>query len=124
MDTARFTLDIQQRRTKSVTHTLKPRLRARKRDTAGISAVPPYHPDYDEPAQLEYGGGEVVYDDDDGELFAEYEKVRQRMPFVRRGSSGHAVRPIDREQLLAEYIAGRAQEDGYYCRYVPATKRL
>jgi len=41
------------------------------------------------------------------------------MPFVRRGSEGYEVRPIDREQLLAEYIADRAQEDGHYYRYVP-----
>ena len=94
-------------------------LRTRKRDAAGFSAVPPYHPDYDESAQHEYGGGEVDYDYDDGERFAEYEKMRQRMPFVRRGSEGYEVRPIDREQLLAEYITDRAQEDGHYCRYVP-----
>jgi len=94
-------------------------LRARKRDPAGTSAVPPYHPDYDESSQHEYGAGEVDYDYDDGERFAEYEKVRQRMPFVRRGSEGYEVRPIDREQLLAEYIVDRAQEDGHYSRYVP-----
>ena len=93
-------------------------LRSRKRDAGEISTVPPYHPDYDESGQQEYGG-EVDYDYDDGERFAEYEKVRQRMPFVRRGSEGYEVRPIDREQLLAEYITDRAQEDGHYCRYVP-----
>jgi hypothetical protein len=55
---------------------------------------------------MAYDGGKVDYDydDDDGERFAEYEKVRQRMPFVRHGSEGYEVRPIDREQLLAEYI--------------------
>jgi len=97
-------------------------LRARKPDVRGISTVPPYHPDYDESAQDEYGsgGGEVDDDYDDGERFAEYEKeVRQRTPFVRRGSEGYEVRPIDREQLLAEYITVRAQEDGHYRRYVP-----
>ena len=94
-------------------------LRSRNRDIAGFSAVPPYHPDYDESVPQEYGGGEDDYDYDDGERFAEYEKARQRMPFVRRGSEGYEVRPIDREQLLAEYITDRAQEDGHYCRYVP-----
>ena len=92
-------------------------LHSRKRDAAGFPAVPPYHPDYDESVQHEYGGGEVDYDD--GERFAEHEKVRQRMPFVRRGSEGYEVRPINREQLLAEYITDRAQEDGHYYRYVP-----
>jgi len=38
---------------------------------------------------------------------------------VRRGSEGYEVRSIDREQLLAEYIASRGQETGHYQRYVP-----
>ena len=42
------------------------------------------------------------------------------MPFVRRGSEGYdEVRLIVHEQLLAEYITNRAQEDGQYCRHVP-----
>lgn len=83
-------------------------LRARKRDVSGISAVPPYHPDY-EPADD---------DDDDDEQFAEYAKGMAHH-HVRRGSEGYEVRPIDREQLLAEYIATRGQEAGHYRRYVP-----
>ena len=46
-------------------------------------------------------------------------KVQQRMPFVRRGSEGYKVRLIDHEQLVAEYITNREQEDGQYCRHVP-----
>jgi hypothetical protein len=46
-----------------------------KCDAAGISAVPPYHSDYAESAQHEYGG-EVDFYEDDGERFSEYEKVR------------------------------------------------
>ena len=38
---------------------------------------------------------------------------------MRRGSEGYEVRSIDREQLLAEYIATRGQEAGHYRRYVP-----
>jgi len=38
---------------------------------------------------------------------------------VRRGSEGYEVRAIDREGLLAEFIASRAQEEGRYNRYVP-----
>jgi hypothetical protein len=90
-------------------------LRARKRGAAGISAVPPYHPDY-EPAQREYEDDEG---DDDGERYAEYEKGRRRTAHVRHGSEGYEVRSIDREQLLAEYIATRGQETGHYRRYVP-----
>jgi len=94
-------------------------LRSRKR-RGDISAVPPYHPDYEPPAEDlqdesdDEGGG----DDDDGERFAEYEHGR-RAAHVRRGSEGYEVRPIDREQLLAEYIVSRAQEEGHYRRYVP-----
>jgi palmitoyltransferase ZDHHC6 len=95
-------------------------LRSRKRDATGISVVPPYHPDYDESAPHEYNHDDEDVDDDDGERFAEYEKRRQGpMPRVRRGSEGYEVRPIDREQLLAEYIESRAQEAGHYRRYVP-----
>jgi len=75
--------------------------------------VPPYHPDY-EPPQEESDDGYRDNDDDDGERFAQYEQAR-----VRRGSQGYEVRAIDREQLLAEYIASRGQEAGYYRRYEP-----
>ena len=99
-------------------------LRARKRSAgAGVSAVPPYHPDYEPPAEeWEDGEGDYDYDGDDnddddgGERFAEYERGMAR---VRRGSEGYEVRPIDREQLLAEYIASRGQEAGRYRRYAP-----
>ena len=91
-------------------------LRSRKRVATEISAVPPYHPDY-EPAQHEYD--EYGEDDgDDGERFAEYEKG-QRAAHVRHGSEGYEVGSIDREQLLAEFIASRGQEAGHYHRYVP-----
>ena len=78
--------------------------------------MPPYHPDY-EPAQDWQDDGE---DDDDGERFAEYEyEYGRRTAHVRQGSEGYEVRAIDREQLLAEYIASRADEGGHYRRYVP-----
>jgi palmitoyltransferase len=94
--------------------------------------VPPYHPDY-EPAQdwqddAAYQGqhdrhdddGDDDDDDDDGERFAEYEyEYERRTARVRQGSEGYEVRAIDREQLLAEYIASRADEAGHYRRYVP-----
>jgi len=87
----------------------------RARRPPGASAVPPYHPDYEPPE---------VDDDDDGERYAEYERARRSgggvgTARVRRGSEGYEVRPIDRESLLAEFIANRAQEEGHYRRYVP-----
>lgn len=69
--------------------------------------MPPYHPDYEPPEEDDD-------DDDDGERYAEYERAH-----VRRGSEGYEVRAIDREGLLAEFIASRAQEEGRYRRYVP-----
>jgi len=108
-------------------------LRSRKRGRrgangdGGVSAVPPYHPDY-EPAQRWQDDDDGAYDhhdkdddDDDeaeGERFAEYEHQR-RTAHVRRGSEGYEVRSIDREQLLTEYITSRGQEEGHYRRYLP-----
>jgi palmitoyltransferase ZDHHC6 len=100
-------------------------LRARKRGgrggrsrSLGVSAVPPFHPDY-EPAHDREDHGDDG--DDGGERFAEYEDEPGwgGTRHVRRGSEGYEVRAIDREQLLEEYIASRGQEEGYYRRYVP-----
>ena len=77
--------------------------------------MPPYHPDYEPPPDGDDDDDDVD-DDDDGERYAEYERAHTR---VRRGSEGYEVRAIDREGLLAEYIASRAQEEGHYRRYVP-----
>jgi palmitoyltransferase ZDHHC6 len=93
-------------------------LRARKRGARGVSAVPPFHPDY-EPAHDWQGDDD---DDDDDERFAEYEDEAGwggTGRHVRRGSEGYEVRAIDRERLLEEHIANRGQEEGYYRRYVP-----
>ena len=75
--------------------------------------MPPYHPDYEPPPDDDDDGDDG---DDDGERYAEYERSHTR---VRRGSEGYEVRAIDREGLLAEFIASRAQEEGRYRRYVP-----
>ena len=70
--------------------------------------MPPYHPDYEPP------------EEDDGERYAEYERAQlSSAAHVRRGSEGYEVRPIDRESMLAEFIANRTQEEGHYRRYVP-----
>jgi palmitoyltransferase len=71
--------------------------------------VPPFHPDYEPP------------EDDDGERYAEEDERARRgmVARVRRGSEGYEVRAIDRESLLAEFIANRGQEEGHYRRYVP-----
>jgi palmitoyltransferase ZDHHC6 len=81
-----------------------------------VSAVPPYHPDYEPAEEWENKEDDDDDDDDGGGGFAEYERGMAR---VRRGSEGYEVRSIDREQLLAEYIAHRGQESGHYHRYMP-----
>ena len=77
-------------------------LRDCKRDTARISAAPPYHPDYGL-AQHECDDG--GFDRNDGERFATYGK-------------GGAWRrqAIDRVLLPVEYIAGRRKEARHYRR--------
>jgi hypothetical protein len=71
----------------------------------GTHTVPPYHPDYDD-SRPSYGhfsrppyadGGE---DEDDHY----YESGPQRRRFIRRGSEGYEVRPIDREEMLRQYV--------------------
>ena len=39
--------------------------------------------------------------------------------FVRRGSEGYEVKPIDREGLLRQYIEDRTAAPGRYHLYVP-----
>ena len=71
----------------------------------GTHAAPPYHPDYDEsrpslehfsqPPYAEEGKDEDDRYDEDGP---------QRRRFIRRGSEGYEVRPIDREDMLRRYV--------------------
>jgi len=82
----------------------------RTRKSPGISAVPPYHPDYEPP------------EDYNGKRYAEDERGRpggKTGAHVRHGSEGYEVRPVDRESQLADLIASRGQEEGHYRRYVP-----
>ncbi|OJT11197.1 hypothetical protein TRAPUB_12281 [Trametes pubescens] len=91
---------------------LQPSTTRRRRSAPTHSSVPPYHPDYDGDA----GGSYPVSESED-----EYEEdtVGQPREFVRRGSEGYEVRPIDREGMLRSYIEDRTAEPGRYHLYVP-----
>jgi hypothetical protein len=68
----------------SRTHFLKLTFRARRRDAARVSAILPYHPDYE---STQHEEDDEVYLAD-GERFTEYGKGR-RMVQVWRGSEGY-----------------------------------
>lgn len=98
---------------------LAPSGSVRRRTGAGRADVPPYHPDYEEPLDGEYGAAgydsaEEEEDDDAMERWAQTD-----LPRVRRGSEGYEIRPMDREEILARYVASRGAEAGRYNRYVP-----
>ena len=71
----------------------------------GIYAVPPYHPDYDE-LQLSHGhfSRPPYADEDEDEDDHYYEDRPQHREFIRRGSEGYEVRPIDREEMMRQYV--------------------
>jgi len=87
------------------------------------SSLPPYHPDYEPPAN---GDTTLYYASEDSSSSSdEYVDQHVRDPLsiqtekVRRGSEGYEVRPVNREELLRQYIEEQAQEEGRYHRYVP-----
>ncbi|RPD57081.1 palmitoyltransferase PFA4 [Lentinus tigrinus ALCF2SS1-6] len=77
------------------------------------AAVPPYHPAYGRQESHQ------TYPLDSESDEEEYEHPGRQREFVRRGSEGYEVRPIDREDLLRRYIEDRTTEPGRYQLYVP-----
>lgn len=76
------------------------------------SAVPPYHPDYDPNA--------VVHDYSSSSSGYESETlVRPNGQLVRRGSEGLELGPVDREDMLRQYVEGLGAQQGRYNVYVP-----
>lgn len=80
----------------------------RRRPDPGMSALPPYHPDYQ-------GGGNVA---DDYSSDSE-ESDNGKRPFVRRGSEGYEVRPVEREDMLQHYLRELGEQPERYHRYIP-----
>ncbi|KAM5535856.1 hypothetical protein V8D89_010474 [Ganoderma adspersum] len=100
--------------------TTRRRTTARTKAAEGpYASVPPYHPDYhrQESNEMYPVDSEDEDDDDDGrDRYAHQGRPRE---FVRRGSEGYEVRPIDREDLLRRYVEDRTAEPGRYQLYVP-----
>lgn len=74
-------------------------------------ALPPYHPDYKEPATDDEGS----HGSDDGY----WDQPAPPPRLVRRGSEGYEVRPVDREELLRIYVAEQTHTEGRYNFYEP-----
>ncbi|KAJ7161254.1 zf-DHHC-domain-containing protein [Mycena crocata] len=81
--------------------------RRRKQQSNGVSALPPYHPDY-RPAE--------DYDSDEDDEYRYTDKGKTR---VRRGSEGYEVRPGAREDMLARYLLEIGETPQRYHRYIP-----
>jgi palmitoyltransferase ZDHHC6 len=81
-----------------------------------ISSLPPYHPDYEPPHE-----GDAVYSSasdvasSDGYHAPDIPGAGR----VRSGSEGYELPPIDREEMLRQYIEGQVGEAGRYNVYVP-----
>lgn len=82
-------------------------------NNAGVSALPPYHPDYEEGEQNNY---EPEYAEESDGSYTEEGAAAVR---VRRGSEGYEVRPQGREEMLRRYLEEMGEEPGRYIRYIP-----
>lgn len=70
------------------------------------SRVPPYHPDYVTPS-------------DESSDDAYYAEPPSQAVRLRRGSEGYEIRPVDREEMLRQYIQDQTAEIGRYNVYEP-----
>ncbi|KAI6047901.1 DHHC palmitoyltransferase-domain-containing protein [Pisolithus marmoratus] len=77
---------------------------------AYTSALPPYHPDYEESCSSR----PLQHSSPDSDPDLEGYGVR-----LRRGSEGYEVRPLDREEMLRRYIETQVSEEGRYQVYEP-----
>ncbi|KAI5997945.1 palmitoyltransferase PFA4 [Pisolithus albus] len=78
---------------------------------AYTSALPPYHPDFEEnssPRPVQYLSPDLDTD------LEGYGGVK-----LRHGSEGYEVRPLDREDMLRRYIETQVSEEGRYHVYEP-----
>jgi len=88
--------------------------RRRKLAAAGISPLPPYHPDYQEGGNTLYGGEAVSSDE-----YSSSSEPQITDPRIRHGSEGFEVRQDDREEMLKRYMEELGEEPGRYLRYIP-----
>ncbi|KAF9778223.1 zf-DHHC-domain-containing protein [Thelephora terrestris] len=87
----------------------------------GTYPVPPYHPDHDgSQPPYEHLSRPPYADEDENEDDDHYDDRTQNRQFIRRGSEGYEVRPINREAMMRQYIVmDRVGEAGRYRPYVP-----
>ncbi|TFK77407.1 zf-DHHC-domain-containing protein [Pluteus cervinus] len=69
----------------------------------GTSNVSPYNLDYESDSSLE-------------------EVDAPMRPRIRRGSEGYEVRPVDRNEMLQQYLSQVGEQDHQYVRYIPQPK--
>lgn len=83
------------------------------------SALPPYHPDYEESGNAAYSPSssrDYSSDEDDYYNGGPHSSAGVR---VRRGSEGYEVKPVDREEMLRRFVDERTAEPGRYNVYEP-----
>jgi palmitoyltransferase ZDHHC6 len=86
-----------------------------KHQQGPVSTLPPYHPDYEDPAVEGYPSRPYSPDSD-----LEYsEEGYSGAVRIRRGSEGYEVRPINREEMFQEYVQSQINEAGRYQVYEP-----
>lgn len=94
------------------------RPRRGKKAQGPIASVPPYHPDYYPP------GDDDTFADSPGSVGSitdDEDAPSNPRSFVRRGSEGYEVRPINREDMLRQHVIEQVHEPGRYNIYVPET---
>ncbi|KAF9531906.1 DHHC palmitoyltransferase-domain-containing protein [Crepidotus variabilis] len=88
-----------------------PNARQRRGLPLGASAVPPYHPDYEDlHEQQSY---------DDPESSTDEEGPSSGRVRVRNGSEGVEVSAPNRDEMLRRYLQELGEEPGRYMRYIP-----
>ncbi|KAF8971687.1 DHHC palmitoyltransferase-domain-containing protein [Flammula alnicola] len=97
-------------------------LRTRRRripqnNIPGASALPPYHPDYQEGEQQPYEPDQ--YSEDSESSADEKMAPHAGQHRVRRGSEGYEIRQEGREEMLRKYLEELGEEPGRYVRYIP-----
>ncbi|KAG1754926.1 DHHC palmitoyltransferase-domain-containing protein [Suillus paluster] len=80
-----------------------------------VSALPPYHPDYQDPGVDAYPERPYSPDSDAGYSEDGYSGAVK----TRRGSEGYEARPVNREQMFQEYVQSQINEAGRYQVYEP-----
>ncbi|THV07488.1 palmitoyltransferase PFA4 [Dendrothele bispora CBS 962.96] len=89
--------------------------RRRKANPAsGTSDLPPYHPDYQSPNEMDAPDDSGSSDSGSGLFNSSNGTTR-----VRRGSEGYEVKLEDRNLMLRKYLESVGETPGRYHRYIP-----